>query len=82
MNIKYRQVSSISRTESRIPNFNVSCLVLQLSLHNLLKPVLKSRMKIYTPQKSLATLEGEIVDPEITRKIKMFDVLKVYDVQT
>ena len=33
-------------------------------------------------EKSLATLDGEIVDPEITIKIKMRDVLKVYDVQT
>ena len=30
----------------------------------------------------LATLDGEIVDPEITNKIKMRHVLKVYDVQT
>ena len=36
----------------------------------------------YTHQKSLATLDGEIVDPEITIKIKMYDALKVYDVQT
>ena len=37
----------------------------------------------YTPtKKSLATLDGEIVDPEITMKIEMLDVLQVHDVQT
>ena len=36
----------------------------------------------YIHQKSLAILDGEIVDPKITIKIKMLDVLKVYDVQT
>ena len=32
--------------------------------------------------KSLATLNGEIVDPEITVKLEMLDVLKVHDAQT
>ena len=32
--------------------------------------------------KSLATLDGEIVDPEITVKIELRDVLKVRDAQT
>ena len=36
----------------------------------------------YTHQKSLATLDGEIVDPAITVKIEMHDVLKVRDAQT
>ena len=40
----YRQVSNIRRTESQ--NLNVSCLVSQLSLCNLLKPGVKSRMKM------------------------------------
>ena len=37
---------------------------------------------IYTHQKSLATLDGEIVDPEITVKLEMRDVLKARDAQT
>ena len=41
---KYRQVSNISRTKSH--NSNVSRLVLQLLSRNLLKPCVKSRMKI------------------------------------
>ena len=36
----------------------------------------------YTHQKSLATLDGEIADPEITVKLEMRDVLKVHDKQT
>ena len=36
----------------------------------------------YTHQKSLATLDGEIVDPQITTKIEVRDVLKVHYVQT
>ena len=33
-------------------------------------------------KKSLATLDGEIVDPEITVKLEMRNVLKVHDAQT
>ena len=40
----YRQISNIRRTKSQ--TLNVSCLVLQLSLPNPLKPGIKSRMKI------------------------------------
>ena len=36
----------------------------------------------YTRQNSYATLDGEIVDPEITVKLEMRDVLKVHDAQT
>ena len=36
---------------------------------------------IYTHQKSLATHDGDIVDPEITVKLEMRDVLKVHDAQ-
>ena len=36
---------------------------------------------VHSP-KSWATLNGEIVDPEITVKIEMRDVLKVHDAQT
>ena len=41
-----------------------------------------SSLITYTHQKSLATLDGEIVDPEITTKLEMLDVLKVHDAQT
>ena len=40
----YRKISNISRTISQ--NLNDSCLVLQLSLPNPLKPGVKSRMKM------------------------------------
>ena len=40
----YRQISNISLTESQ--TLNDSCLVLQLSLSNPLKPGIKSRMKM------------------------------------
>ena len=44
MTIGYRQTSNTSRTKSQ--NVNVSRLVLQLSLRNLLKPGVESRMKM------------------------------------
>ena len=44
MHLNYRQISNISRTKSQ--NLNVSRHVLQLSLRNLLKPGVKSRMKM------------------------------------
>ena len=37
---------------------------------------------LHSPQKSLATLDGEIVNTEIAVKLEMQDVLKVHDVQT
>ena len=40
----YRQISNISHTKSQ--NLNVSRLILQLSLYNILKPGVKSRMKM------------------------------------
>ena len=40
----YRKISSISRTKSQ--NLNVSCLLLQWSLPNPLKPGVKLRMKM------------------------------------
>ena len=43
-NSTYRQISNISRTKSQ--NLTVSCLVLQLSLPNLLKPCVKLKMKM------------------------------------
>ena len=44
MNRRYHQISNISGTKS--PNLNVSCLVLQMSLPNPLKPGVKWRMKM------------------------------------
>ena len=40
----YRKISNVSRSKSQ--NVNVSCLVMQLSLRNLLKPCVKSRKKM------------------------------------
>ena len=40
------------------------------------------RSVIHSHQKSLATLDGEIVDPEIAVEIEMRDVLKVHDAHT
>ena len=40
----YRKTSGISRTKSQ--NFNVSCILLQLSSLNPLKPGVKLRMKM------------------------------------
>ena len=37
---------------------------------------------LYIHQKSLATLDGEIADPDFTVKFEMRDVLKVHDEQT
>ena len=38
--------------------------------------------RVSTHQKSIATLDGEIADPEITLKLEMRDVLKERDAQT
>ena len=57
--------------------YKMTCLV------NILYRVkFMSMLSIYTHQKSLATLDGEIVDPEITVKLEMRDVLKVHDALT
>ena len=42
--VYYRKTSSISRTKSQ--NLNVSCILLQLSSLNLLKPGVQLRMKM------------------------------------
>ena len=39
------------------------------------------RLIIYPPSKSLSTLDGEVVDPEITVKFEMWYVFKVHGVQ-
>ena len=48
------------------------------------KDVSRHNLKPYNvdPPKSLATLDGKIVEPAITVKLKMQDVLKVHDAQT
>ena len=48
-NLIYRKKSSISRTKSQ--NLNVSCILLQLSSLNPLKPGVKLRMKMYLEQR-------------------------------
>ena len=51
----YRKIFNISGTES--PNLNVSCLVLQLSWPNPMKPGVKSRMKMLLEQPRQAMLQ-------------------------
>ena len=58
--VDYFQISDISRTKSQ--NLNVSRLVLQLSLCNILKPGVKSRMKMLLEQCWEATLELHLSD--------------------
>ena len=56
----YRKISNIRRTQS--PNLNVSRLVLQLSLPNPMKPVVKSRMKMQLEQRRQAMLQLHLSD--------------------
>ena len=58
----YRQISYISRTKSQ--NLNVSRLVLQFSLHNQLKPGVKSRMKMQLEQRQQALLQLHMSDKQ------------------
>ena len=60
--LEYRQVSNIRRTIS--PNLNVACLVLQLSLHNLTKPGVKSRMNMKLEQRRQAMLQLHLSDKQ------------------
>ena len=53
--IIYRKTSSISRT--KFQNLNVSCILLQLSSLNPLKPGVKLRMKMYLEQRRQAMLQ-------------------------
>ena len=50
-NIEYRKVSNMRRT--KFPNLNVSRFVLQLSLPNLMKPGVKSKMKMQLEQRRI-----------------------------
>ena len=59
----YRQVSNIKRTQSK--NINVSRLVLQLSLPNLLKPGVKLRMTMYLEQRRQARLQLHLNDQKM-----------------
>ena len=54
------QTSNLSHTKS--PNLNMSCLVLQLSLPNPLKPGVKSRMKMKLEQHWLMMLQLHLSD--------------------
>ena len=57
----------------------------QLSNHSrilVIKCLLPDNTAVYTPPKSLTTLDGEIVDPEIAVKLEMWDLLKVHGAQT
>ena len=67
---------------------NIITHILLRNIQNELSPFAVKRKSfrvlgfpLYTHQKSLATLDGEIVDPEITVKLEMRDVLKVHDTQ-
>ena len=56
----YRKISNTRHTKS--PNLNVSRLVLQLSLPNPMKPVVKSRMKMWLEQRRQAMLQLHLSD--------------------
>ena len=58
--ITYHKISNMRCTESQ--NLNVSRLVLQLSLHNLLKPGVKSRMKMQLEQRRHIYIYSVITD--------------------
>ena len=60
--ISYRQISNIRRTKSQ--TLNVSCLVLQLSLPNPLKPGIKSRKKMLLEQLRQAMLQLHLSDQQ------------------
>ena len=58
----YRQTSNTKRTES--PNLNISRLILQLSFPNVLKPGVKSRMKMYLMRRRQAMLQLHVGDQQ------------------
>ena len=58
----YRKISNIRGTKSQ--NLNVSCLNLQLSLPNTLKPSFKWRMEMYLEQRRQAMLQLHLSDPQ------------------
>ena len=56
----YREISNISRTKSEDLNF--PRLVMQLSLYNILKPGVKSRMKMQLEQRRQAMFQLHLSD--------------------
>ena len=63
-----RQISNIRCTKSH--NFNVSPLVLQLSLRNLLKPGVKSRMKMWLEQRRQVMLQLHLSDQQFNCRLR------------
>ena len=61
-NSTYREISNVRRTKS--PNLNVSRLVLQLPLYNVLKPCVKSWMKMEMEQRQQAMLQLHLSDQQ------------------
>ena len=64
----YRKISNIRNTKSQ--NFNVSRLSLQLSLHNILKPSVKWRMKMQLEQCRHAMLQLHLNDQQFDCLLK------------
>ena len=62
LHLSYRQTIDTRRTKSQ--HVNVSCLVLQLTLPNPLKPVVKSRMKMQLEQRRSAMLQLHLRDQQ------------------
>ena len=60
----YRQIPNISRTKSQ--KLHVSRLVVLLPLSNLLKPGVKSRMKMWLEQRRQAMFQLHLSDKRIT----------------
>ena len=58
----YRQISNIEGTKYQ--NLNASRLVSQLSLPNLLKPIVKSIMKMWLEQRRQAMLQLHLSDQQ------------------
>ena len=58
----YRKISNIRCT--KFQNSTVSRLGLQLSLHNILKPGVKWRMKMYSEQRQQAMLRLHLSDQQ------------------
>ena len=59
---QYHQISNVSLTKCQ--NLNVSGLVLQLSLCNLLEPGVKSKMKMQLEQRRQAMLQLHLSDQQ------------------
>ena len=73
--ITYRQISNTKRTKSQ--TLNVSCLVLQLSLSNPLRPGIKSRMKMCLEQRRQAMLQLHRSDQQFLLPTRMRLILEV-----